>query len=551
MMYPDQEGRLDLYVRNNRDAIAASISDGDGAMLSEISLTGSWDGIDEERKASLLDRGFVIDNDGRLSLSEAALPAISLYPLLGDGTRVETYPEHFHQMLLSHLAMPASQRHLRLSLSADARLCFPSIGKEEADELVSLTLDSFIALGLIREERGSMLLERDNADRFLSLSLYARMSYIIDRGADDGRRKALVKALSLLSEIAGLPDKALDGTLSMISRASGYELPSRGILEGLQLLCHMNGKAYGRKAGMTGSSLVISSDFSVMASGRMAIPIYLIADPVRSGLVSEWVITKDSIRKAVQNGLTGEAIIGMLKAHSEAALPESVVSRILSWEEMLSSAKAERCIMLTLSERTARIASALMPELREYVIAEPSPLLLLMDGKRAGAWSAILRNAGVDIIGDAAEQDEDSIPVRTFSDEEAPALLPPRRAITFDEALRKRLLEGADAYRTALVLSGFIYREDQETPRLEGVVLGLDYQEKRRLIADAAAHGGKIYAEFVDGSVIISSVSRCEKEGFIIMGGREIEIAKIWKTAQLPASVASVTLPGSADNDSQ
>ena len=101
------------------------------------------------------------------------------------------------------------------------------------------------------------------------------------------------------------------------------------------------------------------------------------------------------------------------------------------------------------------------------------------------------------------------------------------------------------------MLSGFIYREDQETPRLEGVVLGLDYQEKRRLIADAAAHGGKIYAEFVDGSVIISSVSRCEKEGFVIMGGREIEIAKIWKTAQLPASVASVTLPGSADNDSR
>ena len=55
MMYPDQEGRLDLYVRNNRDAIAASISDGDGAMLSEISLTGSWDGIDEERKAYISD----------------------------------------------------------------------------------------------------------------------------------------------------------------------------------------------------------------------------------------------------------------------------------------------------------------------------------------------------------------------------------------------------------------------------------------------------------------------------------------------------------------
>ena len=57
--------------------------------------------------------------------------------------------------------------------------------------------------------------------------------YVAGDNAGFGRTaaQALVKALSLLSEIAGLPDKALDGTLSMISRASGYELPSRGILD--------------------------------------------------------------------------------------------------------------------------------------------------------------------------------------------------------------------------------------------------------------------------------------------------------------------------------
>ena len=541
MMYPDQEGRLDLYVRKNKDAIAAAISDGDGAMLSKIRLTGSWEGC-EERKASLLDRGLARDDGGTISLSEAAEKAVSLYPLLGDGTRGETYPEHFHQMILSCLAFPSSQRHLRLSLTAAARLCFPSIGKEGAECLVSLTLDAFIALGIIRQERSSFMLERGSADRFLSLSLCSRMSYIIDSGEDEGRRKALVKTLSLLSEIAGLPDSELGNTLSMISRASGYDLPPQGMLEDLQLLCHMNGKAYGRRADRTGSSLVISSDFSVMASGRISIPLYLMADPVRSGIVSEWVLSKDSIRKAVQNGLTGKDIITLLKEHSGEALPDSVASRILSWEEMLSSARAERCIMLSLSERTSRIVAALMPELGEYVIAKPSPTLLLMDGRHARSWSAMLQEAGVDILGDIAEDDE-GLPERTFMDEEPPALLPPRRPIAFDEELRRRLLEGADAYRRALVLSGFIYREDQDTPELEGIVLGLDYQEKRRMIADACAHGRKIYAEFVDGSVIISSVSRSETEGHVIMGGREIDIAKIWKTAQLPASVESVTLP--------
>ena len=126
MMYPDQEGRLDLYVRKNKDAIAAAISDGDSAMLSKIRLTGSWEGC-EERKASLLDRGLARDDGGTISLSEAAEKAVSLYPLLGDGTRGETYPEHFHQMILSCLAFPSSQRHLRLSAFCQSDYHFLSV----------------------------------------------------------------------------------------------------------------------------------------------------------------------------------------------------------------------------------------------------------------------------------------------------------------------------------------------------------------------------------------------------------------------------------------
>ena len=227
----------------------------------------------------------------------------------------------------------------------------------------------------------------------------------------------------------------------MISRASGCQLPSVERLEAMQILYRRNGRLYGRFGERTGSSIIVSSDFSVMASGRISIPLYLIADPVRSGTVSEWTITKESIRKAIQHGLTGQDIIEALMSHSEEAMPESVASRILSWEEMLSSARAVRCIMLSLNERTARIVSALSPRLKEYMIAEPSQGLMLMDGRHVEAWTTILRSAGVDVIGDVMAEEEEARIIHVFREAKATTLLPTRRAIAFDEALRARLLQ--------------------------------------------------------------------------------------------------------------
>ena len=90
--------------------------------------------------------------------------------------------------------------------------------------------------------------------------------------------------------------------------------------------------------------------------------------------------------------------------------------------------------------------------------------------------------------------------------------------------------------------------EEQETPRI-AEVNGLYYQEKARLIHQAITEGKKLYVEFTDGETLIGRAEKIDDER-IRLSGREIDIAKIWKTASLPVSVKdAVLLP--SDNDSQ
>ena len=116
---------------------------------------------------------------------------------------------------------------------------------------------------------------------------------------------------------------------------------------------------------------------------------------------------------------------------------------------------------------------------------------------------------------------------------------------------RMDMLQNADsALRRALIESGFILSTDTENPPVN-MILGLYYQEKARLIASAATRNAKVYAEFTDGRTIIGRASKAEDPGHVIIDGEDVDIAKIWKTAELPLSVKSIRTEGvPSDSDS-
>ena len=529
--------------------IASLINSGDGALLSAVALTHSLSALSDEKRASFLDRGLVTEKNGRAELTPPSLLASSLYPLLGDGSAErERYPESFHQMFLSRLAEGTARRTKRSRIGAVTRISFPSLSAEEADRLTLLTAEAFERLGIIEDGRNGWRVVRENADAFLALPLLSRLSYILDSDRD---RHSVLCALTLLSAISSLRVRDADKVLSLIREYSGYPVAGLDRLQDLQILKCSGDRISGRDFGPTESTLVVSSDFSILAGGITDIPLYLFAEPSRAGVISEWMITKDSVRTAISYGLTGSEIVAMLEKKAEKKIAPSVVSRILYWEEMLSSARAERCIMLRVSGHAERLMKALSPRLERHVLANPSPALYLMRAETGDEWRPVLEEAGIEIMGDTSAEEERKAAKREFMPCTLPLPLPLRRKIPFSEELYDSLLDTDDAYRKALVMSGFILDCSQKTPPLPRTVLGLDYQEKKRIITEAVLHGTKIYAEFVDGSVIIARPYRSEREGSAMMNGRDVDIAKIWKTAALPLSVASITLDRKAsDNDS-
>ena len=213
--------------------------------------------------------------------------------------------------------------------------------------------------------------------------------------------------------------------------------------------------------------------------------------------------------------------------------------------------RGEDAVVLTVSERAGRLMNAMREQLEEHIIANPVPSLFIMRPESADIWTRLLADVDLDVLGKIsgrpAPEHEQDIPIEAIR---VPRMLPLYRAAPFNAEKRLRLLSTEDQYRRALVLSGLIYSEDQETPPLEDAILGLDYQEKRRAISHALSHGEKIYAEFVGGSVLIDRPEKSEREGCVRLGGRDIDIAKIWKTAILPISIASLTYLCPSDNDS-
>ena len=516
-------------------AIAEAITEEEGRALSCISLTRSWQGIGTEMMASLIRRGLVKDDGNTLLLSSEAEDAVSLYPLLGREGKAETYPGSFHEMLLSGSGQIKEMEEA-------AAICFPSLDKAGTARLVQSAKDAFDRLGLFRSF--------ERAEAYLSLPLSSRIAYILSP-SDSIRRAKAAAAVQLSAFISGISSDEEKSAEDLIRQASGFDELSFFDLESQQVLYRKEGRLYGRREGNERESLVVSSDFTVIAGGRHRIPIQAIAEPRRSGPVSEWMITKQSIRKALLCGLAGRKIIDILAEASDETIPESVKSRILFWEETLSSVRGEDAVVLTVSERAGRLMNAMREQLEEHIIANPVPSLFIMRPESADIWTRLLADVDLDVLGKIsgkpAPEHEQDIPIEEIR---VPRMLPQSRAVPFNAEKRLRLLSTEDQYRRALVLSGLIYSDDQETPPLEDAILGLDYQEKRRAISHALSHGEKIYAEFVGGSVLIDRPEKSEREGCVRLGGRDIDIAKIWKTAILPISIASLTYLCPSDNDS-
>ncbi len=494
----------------------------DGMLLSMLALSSDISTLSEEKKASFLDRGLIKMRDRSFTLEKDAMDAISLHPLFGESDMHLVFPESLHDVLLSETEEIDFLKEGLSDYSEDERAAIIENNRKAIEEL---------GLSTFSEK-----------ERFLSLSLPSRFAYLINKRRSESAKLAVLLAMEL--------DGADEDVLQLIKKASGCSSEDISKLLSLGIVVKRGGLLYGSKENKEECSLTVTSDFTVITRGRISVPLFAFATPIMFGTVTEWNITKESIKKALLMGLTSHDIAAFLKTGSASTIPEGVILRIESWEESLSSVKGEEVIMLNVSERAGRIISALHTLIEEDIIANPVPSIYIMKKSAVHHWSAVLSEVGLDVLGDIPREEEEEREPLLFEEKEIQLPLPQKRQVPFNETLCNALLETEDVYRKIMVLSGFIYSSEMKTPELKDVVLGLDYQEKKRIIHQTIMHGGKIYAEFIDGSIIIAQPLKSERDGYVFLGDEEIEIAKIWKLTHLPLSVVSFSYQGSLDNDS-
>ena len=541
-------------LEDRTEEVLGAVTEEEGMLLTEILL--SYDGIyPSDNTAALTDRGLAFSgDDGKLHVGEKGMKAVSLFPLLGTKAKRRPYPEAFIPFLLSAVASSTLQsgRWQKMITSDFFTALFPGIEKERIAGAAVKAMDRLLKLGIADDSEGEIRLRRPEAESFMRLTEEERLALIIKEGCEHNReereRTALYIHLALL--LSGISEDRIEKYLDLIAFLSGTAVPEEDLFL-FSILDENDGIISGREFPGKRDTLAVSSDFSITYTGTSPGEIYLYASPIMTDSITEWKLTKSSLKAAFSLDMTPDDVRASLSELSSFPLPDTLYPRISGWFSSFSSLHADRVLLLTADERNARIIDAL-PTLRIHIIGKIGDNLFLMNTETEPLWRRALENAGFDMLGptsgphfEKTMADENKLPPRSFN----PPEIREEREIAFSEEQAKMLSDStADPLRKILILSGFIVAEAQPTPSID-TVNGLYYQEKLRLIHSAITEGKKLYAEFVDGSVLVGKAERTDEER-ISVNGHLIEIARIWRTAILPKGIKDLELHPS-DNDSQ
>ena len=556
-LYRDQGNRRKQFIKANSDAIASQVSDKDGMLLSSIVLSDGGCPLSDEEEASFCDRGLIErKKDGTLKVTETGMKAVSFYPLFGRKCSRKPYPSAFFPMMLSIIASGELPEHHALyskNLSSDLIAGrFTQIAKEDFSAAAVRTAEALDEMGFIRHDGGKLSMDRENAIRFFSLPLHDKLSYMIHPELDEENHRKLSKAIALIEHLSDYSEDDIGNLFRRIEAITGFDLSDdMEWLLRFSIIYIQDGRVSAYDTGRsTASDAVISSDFTITSDGTLKSPVFLFAEPLKADVSEQWAITRTSAKAAFSMGMTDKDIMKELKRISREALPEMIGGRISSWYGSFSALRCMRALVIISDDKNARVMDAL-PTFQVHVLAKPSSNVFLMNPETEEEWRKILRTAGFDMLGrtEGWELKEKALPPAL--EETASPLIPEERAVPFDAALRSDMIHKADsALMEALIESGFILSPDTEIPHVD-MILGLYYQEKARLVASIEGRKAKLYAEKADGSVIIGRAVKSAEPGHVTVNGLDIDIAKIWKAAELPLSVRSIIKDGEPeDSDS-
>ena len=499
-------------------------------------------------------RFFILNNEGEREflqklglidryskLSKRGLKVFSFYPFYGSGEEKQMdYPFNIFSLLFSL----GPEGRLKNSHFQSLLLSkyFPLFEKDRIENLFSIFLESSIKLKIVYIYEGEYRINRENLFSFTSLTLIDRLSYILSLKLDK-KPEEVKKALSLLEKVNGLKKADYSRVEEEIERLTSVRLQIE-LLRTFFLISENEELLTARS--LTPSmerKIIFSNDFTITIEGYEDSNIYLIATPLVLSNVSQWVIDRVSIKKALDLGLSEDEIFAIISSYPTSEINCTVKERIKEWIDGYNSIKISHSTLIRVNERYYPIFS--LPELKKYILYSPCLGFYVMDEEREDEWRKLLLSYGLEIgktMGREYKNKEEKVsftPLKAFFN------YPLKRAISFNSTLYNELLKKAKSeYERRLIRTNLaLIKEFRES------VDGLEYTKKIEQIKEAIKDGEALVVEDINQKQYFLMPFKTEGDILYSSLGYAL-ISRIWKLRRENSIILERDL-NPLDSDSQ
>jgi hypothetical protein len=469
------------------------------------------------RLSALQLRLILLGEDGRLvfnPLIETRLfERCSLSSLIGAcDTLGEERPHVCIELLRAYLSLVLEEQ--RLGFRESHLAIFPSFEEEHLRLLIPLLGDLLQRLGVFRATKPPQVVD-DRVEALLSLT-DEQLACILLAATMSGPpiTSALsfsCDVLSLLKGVGSIEEGGLSLLLRILSKRHTIDCPptfaqsmvTLGIIgEGpVHRVMHLD-------RDEAGDELLVDSDFTInyLGTRKEGDLLHRFATITTFDVQRQWRVSKQSVVRAFDSGLSFSTIEAYLTAHTRGGSAASLIKQMALLDERYGMLTIHDALTLVVDERVAHLVEHL-PALSEHHIKKLSPTIFLMRRDSEERWRKILTDAG-QLVGSTQRQalvtiKEEAINPYFFdyidlatTERERPGLVAQRVEAepVFDETLRQAIMTSSllnEAQRVDL-LSRYDERLILSPSQIAAQVLdaiieagGFDYQGKLALCRQA------------------------------------------------------------------
>ncbi len=303
------------------------------------------------------------------------------------------------ELIRGYLSLALSEQ--RLGYRDVHATLFPSFDEQQLRPLVALLGDLLQRLGLIMPGKGVRLVD-ERIEALLKLSDRALHALVIAAsiiGPPPVQSAAFAATLvDLVSRFESIEGESLTLLCAILAKRHGIAI-DRTIIETMLTIGLIGEGEPHQVARFDGQAevgpLLVDSDFSINYLGKRSDDdlLHRFATLSLYDRQRQWRVTKESVVRAFDSGLTFREIEAYLMANTSGSSAQSLIKQMALLDERYSLLTIYDGLALVADERVAHLVEHL-PALAEHRIKKLAPTIFLMRRDSEQLWRKILTDAG-------------------------------------------------------------------------------------------------------------------------------------------------------------